>query len=207
MLLSYGIIPPLPCAPKQYLFSLKEQWFHFVDRLANLQHVVVPKRQSKEYQVSFDYEFTKKILYELNWPPCGQRPRIGSDVETSEERSDVEMADVIDPLGKEAIDATKLLPNLAGKESSATGMSVAMKQLPTDQPADETNVDDDDSVHPVPVKEWPRDIPKAPKSEENRHLYFAFDPEKNDPSDEHVAERKLESSSSFVSHWRQPEHE
>ena len=62
-----------------------------------------------------------------------------------------------------------------------------------------------------PGKSWPKDVPKAPNSCENRHLYYAFDPEKKDPPDEHVAEvrykAKLKSSSSFVSHWRQPEHE
>ena len=63
------LFPPLPCAPEQYLFSLKEQRFTFVDRLANLQHVLVPRRKNEKYQVSLDYEFTKEKLKELDWPP------------------------------------------------------------------------------------------------------------------------------------------
>ena len=152
-----------------------------------------------------DYEFTKEKLKELDWPPCGQRPRKRRDGEMSE--SDDSLGQVVDPLGKDAADATKLFPGLAGNNETAARMSAATKQLP----ADETDIEDDDSVLPHPRKSWPRDIPKAPKSEESRHLYYAFDREKNDPPDEHVAERryqaKLESSSSFVSHWRQPEHE
>ena len=81
------------------------------------------------------------------------------------------MAEVIDPLGKEAIDASKLFPNLAITESTAAGSSVATKHLP----GDESDVEDDDGVLPGPVKKWPRDIPQTPKSHENRHLYYVFD--------------------------------
>ena len=112
----------------------------------------------------------------------------------------------IDPLGKDAIDATKLFPNLAGKESTAAGTSVSGKQFP----ADESDVEDDDGVLPDPVKTWPRDIPKTPVF---HHLYYAFDPEPDDPDppDEDVPEKRfqgiLKSSTAFVSRWRQPEHE
>ena len=179
------------------MFSLKEQWFTFVDRLANLQHVLVPRRKKEEYQVSLDYEFTKEKLKELDWPPCGTRPPpIGGDDKMPEGD--------IDPLGKDAVDATNLFPNLAENESTAAGTSVSAKHLP----ADETDVEDDDGVLPDPVKKWPRDIPKTPKS---HHLYYAFDREVYDPPDEDVPEKrfqgKLKSSSVFVSRWIQPEHE
>ena len=73
--------------------------------------MVLPKRVIEDYQVSLDYEFTKEILEELDWPPCGLRQRIGSDGEMSEDvaelsvdasdaGSDEEMAEVVDPLGK-----------------------------------------------------------------------------------------------------------
>ena len=199
------LFPPLPCASEQYLFSLKEQWFRFVNRLADLKHVLVPRRQNEEYQVSMDYEFTKEKLKELDWPPCGQRPFKRSDGEISE--SDDLLGQVVDPLGKDAADATKLFTGLAGNNVTATGMSVATKQLP----ADKTDVEDDDSVLPVPVNKLLRDIPEVPQSDKSRHLYFALDREKKNPPDEHVAERRyqanLKSSSSFVSRWRQPEHE
>ena len=127
--------------------------------------MVLPKRVIEDCQVS--YEFTKKILKGLDWPSCGPHPRIGSDGEmlevvdslsedASDVGSDVEMAEVVDPFGKEASDAAKLFPYLAGKESTAAGSSVATKQSPTN----ETDIEDDDSVLPDPVKRWPWDIPK-----------------------------------------------
>ena len=67
------------------------------------------------------------------------------------------------------------------------------------------------NVLPDPVKRWPRDILKPPKSSHNRHLYYAFDPEPDDPPDEDVPEKRfqgqLKSTLSCVSHWRWPEHE
>jgi hypothetical protein len=140
--------------------------------------VVLHKRQNEEYQVSLNYEFTKEKLKELHWSPCGKRPRIVSDGEISESvdssskhgsdvGNDVEMDEVVDSLGKDAVDAVNLFPGLAGH--NITGMSVTMKQLP----ADETDVEDDDSVLPHRGKLWPKDVPKAPKSYENRHLYYA----------------------------------
>ena len=78
------VFSPLPCADAHHLFTLKEEWLTIFDRVANLQHVVLPKRQEdEEYQVSLDYEFTKEKLKELDFLPCGKRPHIrsGSDVE------------------------------------------------------------------------------------------------------------------------------
>ena len=172
-----------------------------MDRLANLQHVLVPRRKNEEYQVSLDYEFTKEKLKELDWPPCGTRPPpIGPPIGTDDQMPQED----IDPLGSDAIDATKLFPNLVGNESTAAGTLVSGNQ----SSADETDVEDDDGVLPDPVKKWPRDIPKPPAS---HHLYYAFDPEPDDPPDEDVPEMRfqgiLKSSSAFVSHWRQPPHE
>ena len=102
------------------MLSLKEQWFTFVHRLANLQHVLVPRRKNEKYQVSLEYDFTKEKFKELDWPPCGTRPPpIGVDDKMPEGD--------IDPLGKDAIDATKLFPDLAGNKSTAAGSSFAMK--------------------------------------------------------------------------------
>ena len=129
-------------------------------------------------------EFTKKEVKELDWPCCGPCSRIGSDgvmsevvAESSEDAfdvgSNVEMAEVVDPLGNKASDAVKLFPDLAGSSSkcSAAAISVARKQLSTD----ETDVEDDDrSVVPEEVKN------KTPTSSNKRHLY-SFDPEPGDP--------------------------
>ena len=44
------------------------QWFIFVDRLAGLQHVVLPRRRHADSKIAMGYEFTKEKLKELNWP-------------------------------------------------------------------------------------------------------------------------------------------
>ena len=144
-------------------------------------------------------EFTKKEVKELDWPRCGPRSRIDSDgemlevvAESSEDDSDVgsdvEMAEVVDPLGNKASDAAKLFPDLAGSECSAAAISVTREQLS----ADETDVDNDDSVVPEAVKKWPRDVPKPQHPltivTSTIHLiqYYSFDPEPGDLPDEDV---------------------
>jgi hypothetical protein len=53
---------------KSYLHILKAEWFRLFDRIAELQHVTVPKRINGDHMVDDCYQRLKGELQKLTWP-------------------------------------------------------------------------------------------------------------------------------------------
>jgi hypothetical protein len=51
-----------------YLHVVKAQWFLLFDRIAELQHVTVPKRHNADHSVDDAYETLKGLLQTFSWP-------------------------------------------------------------------------------------------------------------------------------------------
>jgi hypothetical protein len=51
-----------------YLHVLKAEWFMLFDRIAELQHITVPKRQNADHMANHHYESLKRELQQFAWP-------------------------------------------------------------------------------------------------------------------------------------------
>jgi len=58
---------------KSFLVALKEEWFVFIDRLAELIHVTLPKKANPFFKVEPVFERFRKKLLEYGWPPIKVR--------------------------------------------------------------------------------------------------------------------------------------
>ena len=69
-----GFLDPLPKNPtsptSDYLHDSKEQWFILFDRLAHLQHVIIPKRKNPDVAVKDELLYLpfKTEIDSLPWP-------------------------------------------------------------------------------------------------------------------------------------------
>ncbi|KAI2513590.1 hypothetical protein MHU86_730 [Fragilaria crotonensis] len=55
-------------ASSSYLHAMKAEWFWLFDRIAELQHVTVPKRQNSNHLINPCYESLKCELKTFTWP-------------------------------------------------------------------------------------------------------------------------------------------
>lgn len=70
---------------KSYLHVLKAEWFRLFDRIAELQHVTVPKRLNADHMVERCYESRKFELQQFTWPKTPILSNVNNNSVTSEE--------------------------------------------------------------------------------------------------------------------------